>query len=108
VRSYAVDQLVAGSRRTTIVIAHRLTTVRGADKIIVLGSKDAAGGMAGGGSAEGSVVLEEGTHDVLMARSAGRYKALVGLGGSSSKADLGASASSASLSGMGRVACSFG
>jgi excinuclease UvrABC ATPase subunit len=54
----------AGSRRTTLVIAHRLTTVRGADKIIVLGSKDAAGGMAGGGSMDGSVVLEEGTQPI--------------------------------------------
>ena len=62
----ALDSLVETSKRTTIVIAHRLTTVRGADKIVVLGSQDAAGGMAGGGSAEGSMVLEEGTHDVLM------------------------------------------
>ena len=93
----ALDSLVAGTRRTTIVIAHRLTTVRGAEKIIVLGAKDAAGGMAGGGSAEGSVVIEEGTHDELMRRPDGRYRALVGLGGASKSA----SASTASLSAMG-------
>ena len=96
----ALDALVAGSKRTTIVIAHRLTTVRGADKIIVLGSADAAGGLAGGGSAEGSVVLEQGSHDQLMAKKEGRYRALVGLGGAS-KSGGGKSASSASLSGMG-------
>jgi ATP-binding cassette subfamily B (MDR/TAP) protein 1 len=95
----ALDQLVAGSRRTTIIIAHRLTTVRGADKIIVLGSEDAAGGMAGNGSATGSKVLEEDTHDNLMARPGGRYRALVGLGGSQA-----ASASSTSLVKMERVA----
>jgi ATP-binding cassette subfamily B (MDR/TAP) protein 1 len=39
-------------KRTTIVIAHRLTTIRGADKIVVL-SKGA--------------VVEQGTHDELMA-----------------------------------------
>ena len=94
----ALDALVAGAKRTTIVIAHRLTTVRGADKIVVLGSVDAAGGMAGGGSAEGSVVLEEGTHDALMARPGGRYRALVGLGGSTGGSK---NASSARLSKLG-------
>ena len=92
----ALDSLVSNSKRTTIVIAHRLTTVRGADKIVVLGSADAAGGMAGGGSADGSVVLEQGTHDVLMAKPNGRYKALVGLGGGGSK-----NASSANVSKLG-------
>jgi ATP-binding cassette subfamily B (MDR/TAP) protein 1 len=92
----ALDSLVSGAKRTTIVIAHRLTTVRGADKIVVLGFADAAGGLAGGGSAEGSVVLEEGTHDALMSRPNGRYKALVGLGGGGSK-----NASSARLAELG-------
>ena len=94
----ALDALVAGAPRTTIVIAHRLTTVRGSDKIVVLGSADAAGGMAGGGSAAGSVVLEEGTHDALMARPGGRYRALVGLGGSTGGSR---NASSARLSPLG-------
>ena len=98
----ALDELVAGAhgRRTTIVIAHRLTTVRGADKIVVLGSRDAAGGLAGGGAAEGSVVIEEGTHEKLMEIPGGRYRVLVGIGGSRGTP----SASSVSLAGMDRSA----
>jgi ATP-binding cassette subfamily B protein len=46
----ALDKLLAG--RTSIVIAHRLSTVRRADRILVMG--------------EGRV-LEEGTHDDLIA-----------------------------------------
>ena len=95
----ALDAPVAGAPRTTIVIAHRLTTVHGSDKIVVLGPADAAGGMAGGGSAAGSVVLEEGTHDALMARPGGRYRALVGLGGSTGGASQ--ERSSARLSPLG-------
>merc|ERR1711871_494657 len=47
----ALDDLMARHRRTTVVIAHRLTTIRNADKIVVL-SKGA--------------VAEQGTHDELM------------------------------------------
>ncbi len=43
----------AQSGRTTLVIAHRLSTVMGADKIIVL---------------DQGRLVEEGTHDSLMAR----------------------------------------
>lgn len=46
----ALRNLPAG--RTTLVIAHRLTTIRHADRIAVIG---------------GGRVLEEGTHDALMA-----------------------------------------
>jgi ATP-binding cassette subfamily B protein/subfamily B ATP-binding cassette protein MsbA len=54
----ALDHLSVG--RTTLVIAHRLSTVRNADKIVVV--------------VDGRVV-EEGTHDALYARG-GTYAAL--------------------------------
>ena len=58
----AVQQSLAAlaQGRTTIVIAHRLSTVRNADRIVVLGS---------GG------IVEEGTHAALMAAD-GHYAAL--------------------------------
>ncbi len=52
----------ASHNRTTIVIAHRLSTVRDADRILVL---------------DAGAVVEHGTHDELLARS-GLYAALVG------------------------------
>jgi ATP-binding cassette subfamily B protein len=55
----ALDRLMEG--RTSLVIAHRLSTVRGADRIFVL--KDGA-------------VVESGTHAELMARDAGVYRNL--------------------------------
>jgi subfamily B ATP-binding cassette protein MsbA len=55
----AIDGLLAG--RTTFVIAHRLSTVRHADKILVL---------------EHGTVAEIGTHDELLARG-GRYAELM-------------------------------
>ncbi|GHF05855.1 multidrug ABC transporter ATP-binding protein [Streptomyces werraensis] len=55
----AIDALSAG--RTTITIAHRLSTVRGADQIVVLDS---------------GRVVERGTHEELLERE-GRYAALV-------------------------------
>ena len=57
----ALDGLAEG--RTTLVIAHRLATVRQADKIVVI---------------EAGRVVEEGTHDALMARG-GTYAQLVRL-----------------------------
>jgi ABC-type multidrug transport system fused ATPase/permease subunit len=57
----ALDRLLQASERTTIVIAHKLSTVRNADMICVVH--------------EGHVA-ETGTHDQLMARK-GHYFALV-------------------------------
>ncbi len=57
----ALDRLSAG--RTTLVIAHRLATVRHADKIVVM---------------DRGRVVEEGTHDTLLAKG-GSYAQLYGL-----------------------------
>ncbi|MEO1911843.1 MAG: ABC transporter ATP-binding protein [Paracoccus sp. (in: a-proteobacteria)] len=57
----ALDSLSKG--RTTLVIAHRLSTVRDADKIVVL---------------DAGRVVEEGSHDQLMAKG-GAYARLVAL-----------------------------
>ncbi|MFE9567760.1 ABC transporter ATP-binding protein [Streptomyces sp. NPDC006692] len=55
----AIDALSEG--RTTITIAHRLSTVRDADQIVVL---------------DGGLIAERGTHEELLDRN-GRYAALV-------------------------------
>lgn len=55
----ALDEL--SENRTTLVIAHRLSTVRNADRVLVF---------------DGGRIVEQGTHDVLMA-SSGRYAAMV-------------------------------
>ncbi len=62
----ALDELCKG--RTTIVVAHRLSTVRNADKIAVI--------------AEGRIA-EEGTHSELMKIENGIYRSLYRLGTSS-------------------------
>ena len=54
----ALDELAEG--RTTIAIAHRLSTVRDADQIVVLDAGE---------------IVERGTHDELLARD-GRYRTL--------------------------------
>lgn len=55
----ALARLMAG--RTTIIVAHRLSTVRDADRIVVL---------------DGARIVEQGAHDELMARR-GTYHRLV-------------------------------
>ena len=58
----AIDAMISQSSITVILIAHRLSTVRGADRILVI--KD------------GSVV-ESGNHAQLLARPEGAYAKLV-------------------------------
>jgi ABC-type transport system involved in cytochrome bd biosynthesis fused ATPase/permease subunit len=48
--------------RTTIVIAHRLSTVQNADKIYVFDKGN---------------IIEEGTHDTLMKNEGGKYQEMV-------------------------------
>lgn len=62
-----LDQVVSGStKRTIIIIAHRLSTVRSADKIVVLQN-----------DGDGSYVVESGTHSQLMSLTNGVYRGLV-------------------------------
>jgi ATP-binding cassette, subfamily B, bacterial len=65
----ALDSLAEG--RTTIAIAHRLSTVRDADEIVVL---------------DGGRIVERGTHAGLLARG-GRYAALAARAGEADEAD---------------------
>ncbi|KAG7391669.1 Antigen peptide transporter 2 [Phytophthora boehmeriae] len=58
----SLDQLMARKKRTTIIVAHRLSTIRNADLIAVTDS---------------GVIVEIGSHDQLMQRSGGRYRQLL-------------------------------
>ncbi|KAF0693408.1 hypothetical protein As57867_015572, partial [Aphanomyces stellatus] len=58
----SLDQLLKLKRRTTIIVAHRLSTVRNADVIAVV---------------DGGRVAEQGTHDELIAIPNGIYANLI-------------------------------
>ncbi|KAH7427129.1 hypothetical protein KP509_10G031400 [Ceratopteris richardii] len=58
----ALDRLMKG--RTTVVVAHRLSTIRGADSIAVL---------------QGGQVVEHGNHNLLISKVGGMYAQLVSL-----------------------------
>jgi subfamily B ATP-binding cassette protein MsbA len=55
----ALEELLQG--RTTLLIAHRLSTVRRADRVVVL---------------DAGVIVETGRHDELLAREGGRFARL--------------------------------
>ena len=57
----ALDTLIKSGKQTIVLVAHRLSTVRDADEIIVM---------------KGGEVKERGTHDQLIALN-GVYKKLV-------------------------------
>jgi len=62
----ALDAVIAnGKQRSTIVVAHRLSTIRNATRIYLLENE----------SESGSVVAESGSHDELM-RKGGKYELL--------------------------------
>ncbi|OQS04216.1 ATP-binding Cassette (ABC) Superfamily [Thraustotheca clavata] len=58
----SLDKLLETRKRTTIIIAHRLATIRDADRIIVL---------------DAGRVVEEGSHEELMQVENGQYRMLV-------------------------------
>ena len=58
----ALDKLLEKTRRTTIVVAHRLSTIRNADVIVVLQS---------------GVVVEQGTFEELSTKPGGAFQALL-------------------------------
>ena len=80
----ALDGLMGG--RTTVVVAHRLSTVRAADKIAVV---------------QKGRIVEEGTHAELIGRRDGKYSALV-------KLQTRSAPSSENLTGLRKVASLLG
>ena len=58
----ALDRLLQESSRTTVVVAHRLSTIRNADVIVVLQS---------------GVVVEQGSFEELSSRPNGAFQSLL-------------------------------
>jgi ATP-binding cassette subfamily B (MDR/TAP) protein 1 len=58
----SLDQLLANSHRTTIIVAHRLSTIRNANRIAVH---------------SGGAIVEIGSHDELMQLENGHYRLLI-------------------------------
>ncbi|KAL8447033.1 hypothetical protein Emed_004621 [Eimeria media] len=58
----ALDEVIQTSKSTTLIVAHRLSTIQGVDEIIVLDNKG-----------DGAEVVQRGTHDELMQNTQGLY-----------------------------------
>jgi ABC-type multidrug transport system fused ATPase/permease subunit len=58
----SIDELLGAAGATAVVVAHRLSTVKNANKIIVV---------------ERGRVVQSGTHEDLLKEEGGRYEALV-------------------------------
>lgn len=58
----ALDEVIRTSKSTTLIVAHRLTTIQNVDEIIVLDNKG-----------EGAVVVQRGTHEELLQNTQGLY-----------------------------------
>jgi len=58
----AINNLIEQQDLTVVIVAHRLSTVKKADKICVV---------------QDGIIVEEGTHDELIRLTAGRYRQLV-------------------------------
>lgn len=65
----AIDKISAMKSITTIIVAHRLSTIKNADKIVVFAPLEEP--------EEGARVMESGTHEELMNSSLGVYRSLV-------------------------------
>ncbi|KAL8455539.1 hypothetical protein Emag_000668 [Eimeria magna] len=58
----ALDEVIQTSKSTTLIVAHRLSTIQGVDEIIVLDNRG-----------DGAEVVQRGTHDELMRNTQGLY-----------------------------------